>query len=256
MSQSVSMQVVRGQVNRALSVFREEGVGSLFSKLFHTPENFARTARCRRQLKSLNRDASVEELVDFVYQCDGIDAIQIHSELIQMLEAVKKRKPQTVVEVGTANGGTLLLLCCLAQNDATVASIDLPGGKFGGGYSAWKIPLYRDFAGKSQKLHLLRGDSHSNAMFETLVSVLCGKSIDFLFIDADHTYEGVKRDFQLYSPLVSKGGLIGFHDIAPISPGGEYGVRQLWNELKPAYKWSEIIADPKQQGYGIGLLET
>jgi cephalosporin hydroxylase len=255
MSQSVSIQVVQGQLARTLNVLRQEGIGSLLGKSLRVPENILKSVRCRRQLKSLNRDASIEELVDFVYQCHGIAAIQIRSELIQMLEVVQERKPRTVVEIGTADGGTLLLLCCVAEKDATLASIDLPGGKFGGGYSAWKIPLYQDFARKSQKLHLLRGNSHSDAMFQNLVSVLSGKTIDFLFIDADHGYEGVRRDFQLYSPLVAKGGLIGFHDIAPTSPGGEYGVRQLWNEVKPAYKWREIIADLNQRGFGIGLLE-
>jgi predicted O-methyltransferase YrrM len=39
--------------------------------------------------------------------------------------------------------------------------------------------------------------------------------VDFLFIDADHSYEGVKKDFEMYSPLVRKGGIIAFHDIIP-----------------------------------------
>lgn len=36
--------------------------------------------------------------------------------------------------------------------------------------------------------------------------------IDFLFIDGDHSYEGVKKDFDLYLPLMNKGGIIAFHD--------------------------------------------
>lgn len=36
--------------------------------------------------------------------------------------------------------------------------------------------------------------------------------IDFLFIDADHSYEGVKLDFDLYSKLVKKTGIIALHD--------------------------------------------
>jgi hypothetical protein len=142
----------------------------------------------------------------------------------------------------------------MAVSDATIVSIDLPGGDFGGGYSPWRVPLYRTFAVKSQKIYLLRADSHSELTFEALVSTLSGRPIDFLFIDGDHTYNGVKRDFELYSPLVCKEGLIGFHDVAPHVPDGTYGVRRLWDELKPAYKWQEIIAHQSQRGFGIGLL--
>jgi predicted O-methyltransferase YrrM len=45
--------------------------------------------------------------------------------------------------------------------------------------------------------------------------ILKGRKVDFLFIDADHSYEGVKKDFEMYSPLVRKGGIIAFHDIIP-----------------------------------------
>jgi predicted O-methyltransferase YrrM len=41
------------------------------------------------------------------------------------------------------------------------------------------------------------------------------KRLDFLFIDGDHTYEGVKQDFEMYTPLVRKGGLVAMHDIVP-----------------------------------------
>ncbi len=36
--------------------------------------------------------------------------------------------------------------------------------------------------------------------------------IDFLFIDGDHSYEGVKTDFELYSKLLSDRGIIAIHD--------------------------------------------
>ena len=36
--------------------------------------------------------------------------------------------------------------------------------------------------------------------------------IDFLFIDGDHTYEGVKLDFDLYSNILSDNGVIMIHD--------------------------------------------
>ena len=36
--------------------------------------------------------------------------------------------------------------------------------------------------------------------------------IDYLHIDADHSYEGVKKDFDLYSKIISDRGIITIHD--------------------------------------------
>lgn len=38
-------------------------------------------------------------------------------------------------------------------------------------------------------------------------------NLDFVYIDADHTYEHVKRDLEHYYPKVKKGGLVAGHDI-------------------------------------------
>jgi cephalosporin hydroxylase len=38
------------------------------------------------------------------------------------------------------------------------------------------------------------------------------KCIDLLFIDTDHTYELTRKELELYSPYVRKGGVILFHD--------------------------------------------
>ncbi len=38
------------------------------------------------------------------------------------------------------------------------------------------------------------------------------EQLDFVFIDADHTYKGVKSDIETWSPKVKKGGFITGHD--------------------------------------------
>ena len=43
--------------------------------------------------------------------------------------------------------------------------------------------------------------------------VLQDIKIDLLFIDGDHSYEGVKLDFELYSKILSPDGIIILHDI-------------------------------------------
>lgn len=44
-------------------------------------------------------------------------------------------------------------------------------------------------------------------------------SLDFIFIDADHTYEGCKRDIEAWTPKVRTGGMICGHDYNPKWPG-------------------------------------
>jgi predicted O-methyltransferase YrrM len=36
--------------------------------------------------------------------------------------------------------------------------------------------------------------------------------VDFVFIDGDHTYEGLRADWQGWSPLIAPGGCIALHD--------------------------------------------
>lgn len=57
-----------------------------------------------------------------------------------------------------------------------------------------------------------------------------GFGVGLLFIDADHSYEGVRRDFESWSPLVRPGGIVAFHDdFAP-------GVSQVLRELPGWYE--------------------
>jgi predicted O-methyltransferase YrrM len=63
--------------------------------------------------------------------------------------------------------------------------------------------------------------------------------VDVLFIDGNHSYEGVKSDINRFVPLVKKGGLVLFHDCDETSPGvvqavAEYAGnnRLAWQMLK------------------------
>ncbi len=100
---------------------------------------------------------------------------------------------------------------------------------------------------------LLRKDSHNQETLEEVKNILSGNQLDFLFIDGDHTYEGVKKDFEMYSPLVRKGGIIAFHDIINKDPlRKDIEVPKFWSVLKNRYRINEIIFD--KFNYGIGLI--
>jgi predicted O-methyltransferase YrrM len=170
---------------------------------------------------------------------------QARSEILQLARTLQAFAPKRSLEIGTNYGGTLFLLCTLSPPGAKIISLDLPSGPFGGGYPRRKIPLYRRFPRKGQRLHLLRADSHSPETKERVLEILAGEQLDYLFIDGDHTYDGVQRDFQMYSPLVRSGGIVAFHDIATHAQGSDCQVAEFWNDIKNGYEHREIIEDLK-----------
>ena len=72
----------------------------------------------------------------------------------------------------------------------------------------------------------------------------------------DHTYEGVKRDFHLYSPLVAPGGLVGLHDIVRRPDQPRIEVWKFWDELKASCRESRewIETRPGHRSIGIGVI--
>jgi predicted O-methyltransferase YrrM len=88
-----------------------------------------------------------------------------------------------------------------------------------------------------------------------LKTLLPPTGIDYLFIDGDHTYAGVKQDFEMYSPLVRRGGLVAFHDICVHTSQEQCEVDRFWREIRTQFKSREFVQNPDQGKYGIGVLE-
>lgn len=67
-------------------------------------------------------------------------------------------------------------------------------------------------------------------------------SLDFVFIDADHTYEAVKRDLLAWWPRVRPGGLVCGHDYGVYGDAsGQWGVSRAVNEFALAQQTSIAI---------------
>ncbi|MCP4700096.1 MAG: class I SAM-dependent methyltransferase, partial [Gammaproteobacteria bacterium] len=189
-----------------------------------------------RDIQKTGSDTGLKQLVDAVFhQWGGIlRPIQIQSEITQFLKLAERNRLETVLEIGTANGGTLFLLSRLASRNAHIISIDLLMGR-GLLYSIVRLFFFRTFSGAGQRLNILWANSQRVNTRKKVERILNGKKIDLLYIDADHSYEGVKKDFELYAPLVKPDGMIGFHDIVYHPPGTvthPAEVDRFWNEIK------------------------
>jgi predicted O-methyltransferase YrrM len=159
-------------------------------------------------------------------------------------------------EIGAAGCGTTFLLLQAAAENATIITLDL-------NYTATRQAALENFALPQQRIFCLRQDSHLPETARAVKECLEGRSLDVLFLDGDHSYEGVKADFDLYSPLVGLGGVIVFHDIVPDfktrygfqTATDSGGVPQFWQEIKSSYPdVEELVEDYEQDGFGIGVL--
>lgn len=180
-------------------------------------------------------------------------------EIAECLKVYQSLSPRRkILEIGSAWGDTLKMWIEHAEPKATLVSVDIlfaPGDhrrdeQIRQHTEVWPA-LARSFG---HFLSVFESSSHDPAVIEVVRGIL--PSVDWLFIDGDHTYEGCRADFENYAPLVRPGGIIVIHDIiGGTRPDIEHqpGVIKFWSEIRNRYRNSEI-ALCGGTNYGIGLL--
>lgn len=208
-------------------------------------------------LKVDSENKTAIELVDLLYSNKWERFFwikQLKQEILDLTLLVEEIKPKVIVEIGTNMGGSLFLFTKVADKNALIISIDLPEGPGGGGYPSYRDDFYKSFAVEPKEIHLIKDDSYKQEVLELLKNILNGREIDFLFLDGDHAYEGIKMDFDMYTPLVKKGGWVGFHDIKPSLPDNWRQVGPFWEKIKNNYNYKEFLDHSLSWG-GIGVVQ-
>jgi hypothetical protein len=153
-----------------------------------------------------------------------------------------------IAEVGTWLGKSTCYLAEIIKNKGlkiVIDAIDLFDGPEkthhtdeikdeGGLLSFFKTNMKN--AGVSSYVNPIKSDSASYA------ENYDNNSMDFIFIDALHTYEGVKRDIEAYWPKVKKGGILSGHDYGSSHAGVVKAVDEFFSNLKiPVTKKSKTV---------------
>ena len=121
------------------------------------------------------------------------------------------------VEIGCYAGGSACLL--LQRKNTNVISIDL-GTPINPSIVSENVNKLNKH---NNKYNYIQGSSHDLNVFNKLNDYI--NEIDILFIDGDHSFNGVIKDFEMYSTLVKSGGYIIFDD---------YNDYQYSPDVKPA----------------------
>ena len=179
---------------------------------------------------------------------------QIDSEILSFLEWLNTWSPEVIVEIGVARGGNTYLLTHCASSVRKIVGVDL----FARNQRALKALAKPPIA-----LNFVSGMSSAEATCRRVREFLGDEKIDLLFIDGDHSYQGVMADFNSYCGLVKKNGWVAFHDIVPQRKdaegnainGFEVEVDRAWNELSRDKVTRRFVEREDQYSYGIGVLQ-
>lgn len=169
---------------------------------------------------------------------------------------VRAMKPQVCVETGSARGKST---CYIAQ-----ALRENLGGKL---YAidphrstAWNDAGEHDtFPALQRNLHAIGGEAYVEIIRSGSAEAARGWSrpIDMIFIDGDHSYEGVKADWDLFLPHLARFGVVVFHDTTwsitdyPFTVRQDLGVSRLLEELRAA-GYPLVTID---RNYGVTLVQ-
>lgn len=137
----------------------------------------------------------------------------------------------TILEIGRLYGGSTVFITAAAGNERPVISVDI-----------------------APQHHKVSEEYFSNKEFSKNLTLIVDDSsnvetgeLGLLFVDGDHSYEGVSKDISNHWKDVKIGGLVVFHDAVP-NPGLAYvnkinhcpGVTQACQELIDSGKGEEV----------------
>lgn len=180
--------------------------------------------------------------------CKEINNLTFHFHyhiLSDIASLYNKEQVLNYLEIGCYGGGSASLM--LQRPFTNVVSIDLGG------------PITQEVAEANvSKLNVhgnlftyVKGNSQNNETKNKVKSLI--PIVDILFIDGDHSYNGVLNDFNLYNDLVRPGGYIVFDDYLDAKYSPE--VRKAVDKIISTLKGYSIVGTLKNEVDAYSLLE-
>jgi hypothetical protein len=167
-----------------------------------------------------------------------------HAPFLKFL--IRELNPETYVELGVHNGFSYFVACqAIVENSLRTSTFAVDHWKGDSQAGFFNEEIYQQVQNQNQ-----RYSSFSTLLkmgFDQAATQFAPNSIELLHIDGFHTFNEVSHDFESWLPLMSKEGIILFHDIHVYRD--DFGVYELWQSLKSKYKTIEFT-----HSHGLGVL--
>ncbi len=216
---------------------------------------FAPAPREWRDLRTqMQQEHSSVDLYHISQNAFGV--LQQEVEITGVLDYIAAANPRVIGEIGLKHSGNSFLFTQKCRRAELFLGLDL---------KLQNVDKLQYVAPPQMQFRFFEGNSYDPRTVQSVGKFLAGRQFDFLFIDGDHSFHGVKEDFLQYLPLVRPGGLIGFHDIVP-DEVARYGTKAaasqcyggdvyaFWALLKEHFEYREFVGSWDQIGFGIGII--
>lgn len=161
---------------------------------------------------------------------------------------VSSLRPERILCIGSEYGfvPAILALACKDQNFGHVDFVD--AGKNSRDKNSWGGVGFWNQATAQKHFSSLGVEKFITCHVTTsekFAKKFPNRKYEYIYLDGDHSYLGVKSDYQRFWPRLAVRGFFSFHDIflQGLSHGEEFGVWKLWQEIKSPHKFSFKTAD-------------
>tara|TARA_Y100000768_G_C23975481_1_gene682822 strand:- start:411 stop:1100 length:690 start_codon:yes stop_codon:yes gene_type:complete len=179
---------------------------------------------------------SIRDRYSYRFTFKGVPIIQYPQDIVALQEIIWKTKPELIIDVGVAHGGSLLFnasnLHILNQSEKKkikrkVLGIEIKLKKKN------KKKILKDSL--SSYIDIIEGSSTDKKTQEQVLKYSKNKKKILVILDSNHTHEHVFKELEFYSKLVSKGSYcIVFDTIIELMPKNFYKDRD-WDKGNNPY---------------------
>lgn len=136
-----------------------------------------------------------------------------HKYYVYLAKLVRRLRPRKIVELGTDLGRSALFMLTQLPEDGHLYTVEI--GKH--------VPRDLQRVKNNPQLHVFQGDD----LDEGILAMLGGSQpIDLLFVDTNHEYDQVRREWMAYRHLLAPNGIAVFDDIHLNA-----GMSRFWEEV-------------------------
>lgn len=151
----------------------------------------------------------------------GVPIIQFPQDIVALQEIIWTVKPDLIVETGIAHGGSLILSASILEllgGDGMVVGVDIDIRE----HNKLKIESHA----LTKRIKMIQGSSVAPEVASQVRELARGRQRIMVILDSNHTHEHVRRELELYSPLVTRDSyLVVFDTSIEDAPAGFFSDR-------------------------------